>query len=430
MTTTDMGDMRDPGSLDRSQRGGSIGLVLVIAIALVGAAVGLLQVGRGNTSLYILILLAVLGTIGVFSLFALAAGILRFAGQDSGNPMIRGLVDGAFDGILVTDSSGRVVYANCGLSEPDRCNQRRRRRGRSSGCSSATRCLGSGLSSARRRPAKAGACRSEVRVGGLKDEPARWLRLRVRPGDDKRNARTTVWTVADVTRDREKQENVFQELQHAIDYLDHAPAGFFSADAAGNIVYLNATLASWLDQDLAEVGSGGLKLTDVVSGEGAVAAGGPAGAGRCENRNSRSRLQDAERPIRSCPSFSTRSPFGADGEPGPSRTLVLEPRARRAAGRTARRRSALHALLQQLRRWRSRPSTDPAASCAPMRCSRDCSKARRQKVQARQHSLDGRRARPQHAGTGDCQSQRRAGRYCAGRGRPVRQRAKSSRLSS
>ena len=43
-------------------------------------------------------------------------------------------------------------------------------------------------------------------------------------------ARWTVWTVADVTRDRERQENVFQELQHAIDYLDHAPAGFFSVD--------------------------------------------------------------------------------------------------------------------------------------------------------------------------------------------------------
>ena len=47
-----------------------------------------------------------------------------------------------------------------------------------------------------------------------------------------------------MTRERERQENVFQELQHAIDYLDHAPAGFFSVDADGDIVYLNATLAA------------------------------------------------------------------------------------------------------------------------------------------------------------------------------------------
>ena len=73
-----------------------------------------------------------------------------------------------------------------------------------------------------------------------------------------------------MTRDRERQENIFQELQHAIDYLDHAPAGFFSVDANGDIGYLNATLAAWLDHDLAQVGSGGLKLADIVSGNGAA----------------------------------------------------------------------------------------------------------------------------------------------------------------
>ena len=33
-----------------------------------------------------------------------------------------------------------------------------------------------------------------------------------------------------------------RNLQHAIDYLDHAPAGFFSVEANGDIAYLNATL--------------------------------------------------------------------------------------------------------------------------------------------------------------------------------------------
>ena len=64
---------------------------------------------------------------------------------------------------------------------------------------------------------------------------AGWYKVRVRPVD--RDGRPTiVWTVADRTREREKQENVFQELQHAIDYLDHAPAGFLSARADGQIV--------------------------------------------------------------------------------------------------------------------------------------------------------------------------------------------------
>ena len=56
-----------------------------------------------------------------------------------------------------------------------------------------------------------------------------------------------------MTRERERHESFFQDLQHAIDYLDHAPAGFFSAEPDGTITYLNATLAGWLDYDLAAV---------------------------------------------------------------------------------------------------------------------------------------------------------------------------------
>ena len=132
-----------------------------------------------------------------------------------------------------------------------------------------------------------------------------------------------MWTIADVTRDRERQENIFQELQHAIDYLDHAPAGFFSVDADGDIVYLNATLADWLDHDLAQVGSGGLKLADIVSGDGAVAADDDrAGARRGEDRGVRHRLKTRggkTMPVR----LFHKVAFGADGVPGASRTLVI-----------------------------------------------------------------------------------------------------------
>src|ERR1019366_8072712 len=104
----------------------------------------------------------------------------------------------------------------------------------------------------------------EVRIPGA--TAARWLRMRVRPlGESKHDARMTVWSIADLTREREGQENVFQELQHPIDYLDHAPAGFFSVDAAGDIVYLNATLAAWLDHHLAPVGVGALQPPDNVA---------------------------------------------------------------------------------------------------------------------------------------------------------------------
>ena len=63
--------------------------------------------------------------------------------------------------------------------------------------------------------------------------------MRVRPlGQGKRQAKYAVWSIADITRDRERQEDVFKELQHAIEYLDHAPCGFFSVNPAGDVVYV------------------------------------------------------------------------------------------------------------------------------------------------------------------------------------------------
>src|SRR6185503_8461256 len=171
----------------------------------------------------------------------------------------------------------------------------------------------------------------EVRITGATGESARWLRMRVRPlGERRRDASMTVWSIADVTRDRERQENVFQELQYAIDYLDHAPAGFFSVDAAGDIVYLNATLASWLDHDLAQVGAGSLKLSDIVAGEGAAllttfnAAPGEV----------KTEVLDLDLKTRGGKPVPVRLfhkiAFGADGTAGASRTLVLN----RARGET------------------------------------------------------------------------------------------------
>src|SRR4029078_4645873 len=92
--------------------GSSIILLLLVALGLIGAASGLSGRVRDYVGAYVLTLLAILGTVGVFALFALAAGIMKFAGKDQGNPLLKAWVAGAFDALLVTDQSARVVYAN------------------------------------------------------------------------------------------------------------------------------------------------------------------------------------------------------------------------------------------------------------------------------------------------------------------------------
>ncbi|MGA7389120.1 MAG: response regulator [Pseudolabrys sp.] len=322
----DRADGYERKAFDKSQnapRSGSISLVLAIAAVLIAAAGGLIYVGRDYVEAYVLTLLAVLGTVGVFALFAAASGIMRFAGRDQGNPLLKAVVDGAFDGILVTDHAGRAFYANAAYLDligatgiHDVRPVERVFIGDPDVSESIYRLLKAAREGRR--------LQEEVRITGTAGEGGRWLRMRVRPlGENRRDAQMTVWSVADVTRDRERQENVFQELQHAIDYLDHAPAGFFSVDAAGDIVYLNATLAAWLDHDLAQVGAGSLKLGDIIAGEGAAlltTLNAAPGEVKTEVLDLDLKTRGGKPvPVR----LFHKVAFGADGTPGASRTLAL-----------------------------------------------------------------------------------------------------------
>jgi two-component system cell cycle sensor histidine kinase/response regulator CckA len=307
---------------ERSERRGSIALVLLVAAGLILAAAGLMLVGGS----YVMFLLALLGTIGVFSLFALAAGVLRLSGREASDSMLEHVFEEAQEGIVVTDAGGRVLYANAAyralagatgmqdarpiervfVSNPD-----------------VSEIIYRLLKAARdgRR------LQEEVRIASPQGEPARWLRLRVRPlggaGDAAAIRKAIVWTVSDVTRDRERQENVFQELQHAIDYLDHAPAGFFSVDGNGDIAYINATLADWLGYDLAQVGAGGLRLADLLTRESAAlltALSAHPGDVRIDVHDLDLRRRDGRTlPVR----LYHKVAFTADAAPCASRTLVI-----------------------------------------------------------------------------------------------------------
>jgi two-component system, cell cycle sensor histidine kinase and response regulator CckA len=313
-------------AFDKSQsapRSGSVRLVLLVALALIAAAAGVLYIEPVYAGTYILALLALLGTIGVAALFAMASGIMQLASRSQANPLLKAVVDSAFDGIVVTDHSGRVFYANTTyldlIGATDNNDVRPIERvfvGDPDVSESIYRLLKAAREGRR--------LLEEVRIPGATAEAARWLRMRVRPlGEGKHDARMAVWSIADVTRDRERQENVFQELQHAIDYLDHAPAGFFSVDSTGDIVYLNATLATWLDQDLAQVGAGSLKLGDIVAGEGAALF----AAVNAAPGDVKTEVLDLDLKTRGGKPVPVRLyhkvAFGADGTPGASRTLVL-----------------------------------------------------------------------------------------------------------
>jgi len=304
------------------RRGGSIAFVLVIAVAVVASAVGFMVLGRSQAQPFILGLLSLLAMVGLFTLFAFAAGIVRFADRVAENPLMKPMADHAFDGLAVTDARGHIVYSNAaylaltGAASPQEVRPIERVFIGNPDVSEVVFRLLKAAKEGKRQ-------QEEVRIPDA-ERGARWLRLRVQPlGHSRRESRYAVWSVADITRDRERQEDVFQELQHAIEYLDHAPCGFFSVTPEGELAYVNATLSNWLDYDLAEIGSGGLKLTDILSGDGAALL----TSITPEPGEVKTEVFDVDLRMRSGKTMPARLyhklAFGADGVPGASRTLVI-----------------------------------------------------------------------------------------------------------
>jgi two-component system cell cycle sensor histidine kinase/response regulator CckA len=310
-------------AIDRSDKPGHVGVILLVAGLLVGAAIALGFIANEWAQPLILGLLALLSVIGVFGLFAFAIGLVQFSGRAARNDLTKAIVDSADDGVVVTEGENRIVYANEAYlalagarGATDIRPVERLFTGRAEVSEAIYR-----LATAAREGRKLG---EEVRL-----EPALngrgavgWYRIRVSPV--RRDGRPAMlWSVSDVTPERERQENAFQELQHAIDYLDHAPAGFLSIDADGEVSYLNATLSGWLDYDLARFGSGGLHLDDIATSNAAAliqAIRGQAGDVRVEVLDVDLRRRNgATLPVR----LHHQVAFGSDGRAGPSRTLVL-----------------------------------------------------------------------------------------------------------
>ncbi|MBG6143150.1 MAG: response regulator [Roseibium album] len=315
--------------ISRPERSGNIGLLIGLALLLVGAAAAFAVMDREVAQPFILALLGILAVVGVFCLFAGAIGFLRLSARPGeANPLAAAFVDTMEDGALITDMDGRLVYANKAYADLTGADS-------AADITVVERVFSSDpdaadaifrLSQAMRDGRKA---QEEIRMPfplGRVEGTARWYRVSVRPlqPEHERGGRQrAIWQLADITRDRAEQENSFQELQRAINFLDHAPAGFFSSDAHGRLVYLNATLADWLGYDLAQFDAGDLDLSEIVRGDGTElirSVKGQAGEVKSETFD----LDFVTRNGRGLPvRLLHRVPFGENGQPGDSRTLVL-----------------------------------------------------------------------------------------------------------
>ncbi len=318
-----MADSTASSAFDRNERPASAGLVLALAVAILSVLGAYFFAPPAMAPRVVLVALALFGVAGIFFLFAYAVGLIQFSARAARNDVTKIIADSTTEGLLVTKNDLQIVYANeaymalCGARDP-------------SGLQVVER-LFSGppeVSEGIYRLAQA-ARAGTAHVEDLRLSPplngagaVGWYRIKVRPVPQM-GARVSLWRVGDVTGERQRQEGVFQELQHAIDFLDHAPAGFFSASPVGAVPYMNKTLAGWLGYDLTQVGSGGATLSSLVASNGAAlvaAVSGSPGEVRTEQIDLDLRCRNGRSlPVR----LLHQVAFGQDGAAGSSRTLVL-----------------------------------------------------------------------------------------------------------
>jgi two-component system, cell cycle sensor histidine kinase and response regulator CckA len=327
-------------------RSGSLPLVAALVVVLLLAASAYLFLPPAAASLVVLACLGVLSTVGVVALFAGAAGMLRLSRPDipaENGPHAQAFLENMAEGVLLTAADGAPLWANpafvklSGAEGHGDLHSIERLFSDNPDASEAVYRLAVAAEAGRRAT-------EEIRMpGGIGGHAkgARWYRVRVSPvGGAPGGAGQVGWLIADITREREHQENIFQELQNAIDYLDHAPAGFFSLEPDGRIRYLNATLAEWIGIDLAEFEPGAAHIRDYVSVESlsVLQAASPGLAEAQPLDIDLVRTDGTRLPVR----LLHRVPTTPDGAVGASRTLVLDMRLGRdpEAGRIAEMRFA------------------------------------------------------------------------------------------
>ena len=200
----------------------------------------------------IIVLFGLFSAIGVFFLFALAIGLIRFSKWDEKDLPTSLIAETSTNGLLVTLGVKEIIYANPAylhLAGARSLNETPSLESLFSGPPESSEALYRLAQAARSwTPHVEELKRAPALNGSL---PVGWYRIGVKP-ITYRGSRACLWEIIDLTDERRRLETVFERLNHGVSLLNHAPVGFFSSRANGDISYMNETLAGWLGLDLSQ----------------------------------------------------------------------------------------------------------------------------------------------------------------------------------
>jgi two-component system cell cycle sensor histidine kinase/response regulator CckA len=250
-------------------------LLFVVLAILTAAGLGALVFVSARASDPILLgILAILGMIGSFFLFGLAAGHIRVGADSHADGGAAALAaDLMTAGAMVTSRDGGIVYANAtyrALAGVDQDGEPRSLETAFAGEAQAAECLFRLL-----RASELGEERTEefrVRDLDSRNRAGRWLRLSVRPLTPPPGARTggasSLWQLTDISGERAHEAEAVRGLEAEISRYEAMPVGLIGAGLDGRITHLNTTLAGWLGLDGDAARTRDLSLSDVIAGDG------------------------------------------------------------------------------------------------------------------------------------------------------------------
>nr|WP_259345085.1 PAS domain-containing sensor histidine kinase [Candidatus Liberibacter sp.] len=218
-------------------------------------------------------LLNLLAIIGIFFLVLLATGSIEITLKSHCHPLAKVFMDTEPEGVLITTKRGHVIYANFAYNQLTNVVWNKKIRPLETLLSrnrESIEVLYRLINNLRKKKEGQGEFRLMHSLRSSQNSEPHWYRLKTRilPAPLHKEKFLYAWRLTDITSERKDQERFFKDLQSAIDYLDHAPIGFMSADHQGKIIYINATLAEWLGIDLTKFTSKSISIGDIIAGEG------------------------------------------------------------------------------------------------------------------------------------------------------------------
>ena len=245
---------------------------LAAILAAGGAVFAVAASGMGQPLLMTLI--AMLAIVGLFFLFAFGAGYVRLTERQPLTEFVKTLTDGLDTGVMIARRDGVAIYVNATFEtivEKSNIDSLR---------SLEELFIGEPRANAAlyrlTRAAERGELLSEefrLKRNLSETRTARTIRVSVRPFDAKpsryKNGQLIVWSIADVTYEREQEAARLARVESQLGYFDSSPLGLASVAADGHLCHVNTTLARLIGRTSRSLTEQPVTLADVVSGDGA-----------------------------------------------------------------------------------------------------------------------------------------------------------------